>query len=104
MASSDSVQSIVNTGFTERQARFLALVMRHSGVCLMRQYSTFAGIAFGHKTRVFFARLVERNYASTYDCAPRVSTTCGIESCTKPSANPIVGSADRPPSLPPSSA
>ena len=69
MASSDGVQSIVNKGFTERQARFLALVTRHSGVCLMRQYSTFAGIVFGQKTRVFFAKLVERNYASTYDCA-----------------------------------
>ena len=69
MASSDGVQSIVNKGFRERQARFLALVMRHSGVCLMRQYSTFAGIVFGQKTRVFFAKLVERNYASTYDCA-----------------------------------
>jgi hypothetical protein len=69
MACSDGVQSIVNKGFTERQARFLALVMRHSGVCLMRQYSTFAGIVFGQKTRVFFTKLVERNYASTYDCA-----------------------------------
>ncbi len=56
-------------GFTERQARFLVLVMRHTGVCLMRQYSSFAGIVFGQKTRVFFAKLVERNYASTYDCA-----------------------------------
>jgi hypothetical protein len=69
MTSSDGVQSIVNKGFTERQARFLALVMRHSGVCLMRQYSTFADIVFGQKTRGFFAKLVERNYASTYDCA-----------------------------------
>jgi hypothetical protein len=69
MACSDGVQSIVNKGFTERQARFLVLVMRHSGVCLMRQYSTFAGIVFGQKTREFFAKLVERNYASTYDCA-----------------------------------
>ena len=69
MACSDGVQSIVNKGFTERQARFLALVMRHSGVCLMRQYSTFAGIVFGQKTREFFAKLVKRNYSSTYDCA-----------------------------------
>ena len=69
MACSDGVQSIVNKGFTERQAKFLALVMRQSGVCLMRQYSTFAGIVFGQTTRVFFDKLVARNYASTYDCA-----------------------------------
>ena len=69
----------------------------------MRQYSSFAGIVFGQKTRVFFAKLVERNYASTYDCAPiaLASITYAIGSCTKPSANPIAGSADRPPSLPP---
>jgi hypothetical protein len=93
----------VNKGFTERQARFLAVVMRHSGVCFMRQYSTFAGIVFGQKTRVFFDKLVERNYASTYDCAHNRARIYHVRhrSCTRPSANPIVGSADRPPSLPP---
>jgi hypothetical protein len=64
-----AIQTISNKGFTERQARFLMLVARHSGVCVMRQYSTFAGIVFGQKTRKFFAQLVERGYASTYDCA-----------------------------------
>jgi hypothetical protein len=34
-------------GFTPRQARFLVLVLEHSGVCLPRQYRTFAGIAHG---------------------------------------------------------
>ena len=32
-------------GFTERQARFLVLVMRHAGLCVPRQYATFAGVA-----------------------------------------------------------
>jgi hypothetical protein len=36
------VGTIVSKGFTERQARFLVLVARHSGACVMRQYSTFA--------------------------------------------------------------
>src|SRR5215218_1922007 len=53
----DAVQTIVKKGFTERQARFLVLVARHSGVCVMRQFSAFAGIVFGQKTRKFFARL-----------------------------------------------
>ena len=40
-----AVQTIAKRGFTDRQARFLVLVARHSGVCVMRQYSTFAGIS-----------------------------------------------------------
>jgi hypothetical protein len=64
-----AVQAIANKGFTERQARFLVLVARHAGVCVMRQYSAFAGIVFGQKTRRFFAKLERLGYVSTYDCA-----------------------------------
>src|SRR5688572_3733801 len=64
-----AVQTITKRGFTDRQARFLILVARHSGVCVMRQYSTFAGIVFGQKTRKFFANLVRARLVSTYDCA-----------------------------------
>jgi hypothetical protein len=39
----DRVRAISEFGFTERQARFLVTVMLHSGVCLLRQYSSFAG-------------------------------------------------------------
>lgn len=39
-----AIQAVANRGWTERQARFLVLVARHSGVCVMRQYSTFASI------------------------------------------------------------
>jgi hypothetical protein len=63
------IQTIAKGGFTDRQARFLILVARHSGVCVMRQYSTFAGIVFGQKTRKFFANLVRARFVSTYDCA-----------------------------------
>ena len=63
------IQTITKRGFTDRQARFLVLVARHSGVCVMRQYSTFAGIVFGQKTRKFFANLVRARFVSTYDCA-----------------------------------
>jgi hypothetical protein len=65
----DAVQTVAKKGFTERQARFLVLVARHSGVCVMRQYAAFAGIVFGQKTRRFFARLESLGWVSTYDCA-----------------------------------
>lgn len=63
------VAAIVARGFTERQARFLVLVMRHAGVCVMRQYATFADIVFGAKTRAFFAKLVRLGYAASFDSA-----------------------------------
>src|SRR5687767_12084860 len=65
----EAVRTVAEKGFTERQARFLVLVARHSGVCLMRQYSAFAGIVFGQKTRKFFSKLQRLGYVSTYDCA-----------------------------------
>jgi hypothetical protein len=65
----NAAQAIVKRGFTDRQARFLVLVARHSGVCVMRQYSSFAGIVFGQKTRKFFANLVRLGFVATYDCA-----------------------------------
>jgi len=54
--------------YTERQARFLDVVMRHSGVCLQRQYSAFAGTVHGQRTRAFFAKLLRRHHASSYEC------------------------------------
>jgi hypothetical protein len=65
----DAVGTIISRGFTERQARFLVLVARHSGVCVMRQYSAFAGVVFGHTTRRFFTKLERLGWVSTYDCA-----------------------------------
>lgn len=64
----DRVRAIADFGFTERQARFLVTVMLHSGVCLLRQYATFAGIVEGQRTRKFFAKLVRLRYASAYRC------------------------------------
>lgn len=60
------VDALRNEGFTERQAAFLVTVMLHSGVCMVRQYCAFAGIAHGHNAREFFARLVERRIATPY--------------------------------------
>lgn len=55
-------------GFTDRQAGFLVTVMLHAGVCLLRQYSAFAGIAHGRKVIDFFRSLVARGYATANPC------------------------------------
>jgi hypothetical protein len=68
MMADDRVKAVVEFGFTERQARFLVTVMLHSGVSLLRQYTSFAGIVHGQKTRKFFAKLVKHGYATAYPC------------------------------------
>lgn len=67
-AAEDCVKAVAEFGFTERQARFLVTVMLHSGACLLRQYTAFAGIVHGQKTRKFFHKLVSRGYAKAYPC------------------------------------
>jgi hypothetical protein len=68
MTAEDRVKAIADFGFTERQARFLATVMLHAGVCVPRQYAAFAGTAYGHNVTRFFDKLVERGYATASDC------------------------------------
>jgi hypothetical protein len=60
---SERVEAIQSRGFTERQARFLVLVLAHSGVFLERQYRAFAGIAHGQRTHDFLDRLVGCGFA-----------------------------------------
>lgn len=62
------VKAIAARGFTERQARFLVLVLRHAGVCVPGQYAHFAGTAQGAKCNTFFARLVQQGHAVAVDC------------------------------------
>jgi hypothetical protein len=65
----EHVQAVADFGFTERQARFLVLVMRHAGVCVPRQYASFTGIANGGKTcNAFFDKLVRRGHAAAAHC------------------------------------
>ena len=47
MIHEERVKAVIDFGFTERQARFVVLVMRHAGVCVPRQYASFSGIANG---------------------------------------------------------
>jgi len=62
------IQGVAEFGFTDRQARFLVLVMRHAGVCVPRQYARLAGVAYGSKCNAFFDRLVRRGFAHAIDC------------------------------------
>src|SRR5207249_5077443 len=64
----DRVKAVAEFGFTERQARFLVTVMLHAGVCVPRQYATFAGTAYGHNVTKFFDRLVQRRFAKVCRC------------------------------------
>jgi hypothetical protein len=69
MTSEDRVKAIADFGFTERQARFLVLVMRHAGVCVPRQYATFADIANGgEKTNAFFDKLIKSGHVVGCEC------------------------------------
>jgi hypothetical protein len=69
MTSAERVQAVVDYGFTEREARFLVLVMRHAGLCVKRQYAAFAGIANGgDRCNALFDKLVRRGFAVVADC------------------------------------
>jgi hypothetical protein len=59
MTAEDRVKAVAEFGFTERQARFLVLVMRHAGICVPRQYAAFAGTAYGRHINALFDRLVD---------------------------------------------
>ena len=64
MTHAERVSAVAALGFTERQAAFLVLVMLHSGVCMGRQYCTFAGIVRGQKMADFFQKLTTKRYAT----------------------------------------
>jgi hypothetical protein len=64
----EAIDAVATFGFSRRQARFLTVVMRHTGLCLPRQYATFAGTSYGRKVNDFFARLVDDGWASSWPC------------------------------------
>jgi hypothetical protein len=69
MIHEDRVKAVIDFGFTERQARFVVLVMRHAGVCVPRQYASFSGIANGgRRCNAFFEKLIRRGYANEIAC------------------------------------
>jgi hypothetical protein len=69
MTQDERIRAVVDCGFTERQARFLVVVIRHGGICIPRQYASFAGIANGgRRCNAFFDKLVKRGYAHEIRC------------------------------------
>jgi hypothetical protein len=69
LTAAERVQAVADYGFTEREARFLVLVMRHAGLCVRRQYAAFAGIANGgDRCNALFDKLVRRQFAVAVDC------------------------------------
>jgi hypothetical protein len=69
MTFDERVREVMAKNFTERQARFLVMVMLHSGVCMIRQYCAFAGMVYGQTARDFFSRLTAEKLATAFDCA-----------------------------------
>lgn len=73
MTFEERTSNVAGFGFTSRQARFLVMVMLHSGVCMARQYCAFAGTVRGQKVHNFFRRLLAREFATAFRC-PRYGT------------------------------
>ena len=87
---------LVPFGFTERQARFLATVMLHSGVFVGRQYAAFAGITHGQKVHDFIDKLLIRKLVTRSSLERpdgRGSSTFITSRSTQPSASRITGIA-----------
>jgi hypothetical protein len=63
----ERVKVLLPFGLAERQARFLASVMLHSGVFVRRQYAAFAGITHGQKVHDFIEKLVARKFVTAIE-------------------------------------
>jgi len=66
MTFEDRLAALEPLGFTPRQTQFIALVALHSGYCLRRQYSAYAGIRYGKNVCEFLESLVARGLAARF--------------------------------------
>jgi hypothetical protein len=70
MTQDERIAAVAKHGkLTHRQAGFLVMVMVHSGLCVRRQYCTYAHIQHGQKVVDFFSALVTRRAATRYTAA-----------------------------------
>ena len=102
----ERVRAVQSLRFTERQAGFLVLVMLHAGVCLGRQYRTFAASRTGRRSTTSSAtssRAASRPRTRAATITPG-STTFITNRCIGPSANPTVATGGPPRCHGPSSA
>jgi hypothetical protein len=67
MTFDERVAALASLGFSEKQTRFLVMVALHSGFCLRRHYTAFAGLRYGAGVRDFLDRLVSRRLARRLD-------------------------------------
>ena len=65
--SAECPRTFTSFGLTDRQARFLLIVMRHAGVFVGRQYAAFAGITHGQKVHDFLEMLLVRRFARSIE-------------------------------------
>ncbi|MEO8481994.1 MAG: hypothetical protein ABI634_07285 [Acidobacteriota bacterium] len=70
MTFDERVTALAPLGFSERQTRFLVTVALHSGFCLRRHYTAFAGLKYGAGVRDFLDRLVARRLARRFQFRP----------------------------------
>jgi hypothetical protein len=66
MTFQEQVSAVAEHGFTERQASFVVMVLLYAGVCVPRQYWTFAGISRGQVSSDLFSKLLEKRFATMY--------------------------------------
>ncbi len=66
MTLQEQVRAVAERGFTERQASFLVAVLLYAGVCVPRQYWTFARISRGQVSSDLFSKLLKHRFATMY--------------------------------------
>jgi hypothetical protein len=94
LTTTERVQAVVDYGFTEREARFLVLVMRHAGLCVKRQYAGYTGIANGgDRCNSLFDKLTRRGFGVAVDCTHNRARLFHVNH--KPERFMASGAADR---------
>ena len=68
MTADERIKAASDFGYTERQARFMVIVMLNGGVCVPRQYARSVGTAYGQNVNAFFDKLVKRGFAVRCSC------------------------------------
>jgi hypothetical protein len=82
MTFDERVNALEPLGFSERQTRFLVTVALHSGFCLRRHYTAFAGLKYGAGVRDFLDRLVARKLATRLDFRPDRGHVYHLNACS----------------------
>jgi hypothetical protein len=77
----ERVHALEPLGFSKRQTRFLVTVALHSGFCLRRHYTAFAGLKYGAGVRDFLDRLVARRLARRLDFRPDRGHVYHLHAC-----------------------